>query len=102
MRTPGKLHLRGRYNRLFDADANPIASIGDRGPKANAVHIRDCWNMIESIGGDPESVGDLREALNSLCLVTDCIRATGEIPIENEWGELNAARALLEKTKVTP
>ena len=112
MRTKGKL-LWGKYGKIMpqnrpDGWGHPLSLSGvalasggpDEEADDNSKHLLACWNAIESIGGDPETVGELREALNNLCLVADCIRATGEIPIENEWGELNAARAILAKTKV--
>ena len=43
--------------------------------KAQRDHINACVRAIKSIGGDPATVGEMVKALNSLCLVTDCIRA---------------------------
>ncbi len=75
MRTKGKL-LWGKYGKIMpqnrpDAWGHPLSLSGvalasggpDEEADDNSKHLLACWNAIESIGGDPESVGDLREAL---------------------------------------
>ena len=32
----------------------------------NAAHLAACWNAIESIGGDPATVGELVDSLEAL------------------------------------
>ncbi len=34
--------------------------------KDDAAHLVDCWNAIESIGGDPETVGEMQELIFDL------------------------------------
>ena len=72
MRTKGKLHVvnKGAASGIFiDLPGNKDFWFGQlygELAEENAPHLVACWNAIESIGGDPETVGELVKALNPL------------------------------------
>ena len=66
MRTRGKLEQDYYYGTH---DGSTIFDTVSSGRVDNAAHLVACWNAIESIGGDPETVGELVEALKKALIV---------------------------------
>ncbi len=105
MKTKGKLHNEGIKN--FSDTLISFAMTGDgcafqirfasgvdeKEATDTVQRLNSCWNAIESIGGDPETVGELREVLGAL---VDNL-AEGDFISETR---LDAAKAILDKTKV--
>lgn len=78
MRTKGKL-IRGKFGKVVPVESDdllgrPISFDGvalamnapDSVAEDNSDHLVACWNAVESIGGDPERVGAMYEALTEI------------------------------------
>ena len=79
MRTKGELHseygsIRTNTGTVIAYDASDMANL----LRGDTEHLVACWNAIESIGGDPETVGELVELVTASLLYDQSIagRAT--------------------------
>ena len=110
MRTPGRLTTRpapSERGRLYacggaNTEGTNGGYIGETGggdggiDATNARHIAACWNAVEAIGGDPDTVGELAHALRS-CFDAWGLRDAFLLP--EEAAALDEARAVLTKIK---
>ena len=60
MRTKGKLTL-DKYYSTYTESGHQLLVTDD-----NTEHLVACWNAIESIGGDPEMVGEMKTLIFDL------------------------------------
>ena len=60
-------------------------------------HMADCWNAIDSIGGDPATVGELVAALSSLTAACHGLADQQAMPDPSWEPAYNAAVTVLAK-----
>ena len=99
-----------RYAPITDqttisGDFGVLANCGKKNEKniANAHHLVACWNAIESIGGDPETVVELRAGLERIDLLMsgdeNYEHTWINAPIKPEKSPADEVRAILAKIK---
>lgn len=93
----GTYALSAECNIVFDTARVESQSL----PSYDLLHAVACWNAIESIGGDPGTVAELREALEAqVACVETLLRLTRTTDEElASFGPLVAARTVLAKTE---
>jgi hypothetical protein len=84
-RTAGRLAAQAKHEATKRLDITP----------RDRAKLVACWNAVESIGGDPENVARLAEALAWIVTFLD---EHGEVPFEPQW--MDDARAALAACKV--
>ena len=89
MRTKGKLVIGRHLNRIQLEECETGQFMGEVFTKDDAEDLVACWNAVESIGGDPETVGELVEALKKVEKITDTILnrsgvSDGEVSLAND------------------
>lgn len=97
MRTKGKMQYKPTSSTLLNLKVNgEIVAMTFEEYRDDADHLLACWNEVEAIGGDPETVGELRDAFDYLVTI---ITIEGIDEPRSIRDALEIDKAILAKTK---